>query len=214
MKSSELSHIISAIVILAIVSSFSFAVKQQWVELPKILIFSTLIISLSILAKKLTAYSLDSDIEHEIWQTHHLPNLLPPYRRLKNPFKAGAIIPIILSVISLGFIKFTPILTYETKALKYRAAKRHGFYSFTEMTDFHNALIGASGIIITLLLAIVSYFFQPISYLSKIAIYYSFWNLLPISKLDGAQIFFGNRILWTILATITTLFVILSIVII
>ena len=214
MKSSELTDIISAIIILAIVSSFSFAIKQKWIEIPLILIFSVIIISLSILAKKFTAYSLDADVEHEIWQMHHFPNLLPPYRKLKNPFKAGAIIPVLLSIVSLGLVKFMSILTYETKALKYRASKRHGFYSFTEMTDSHNALIGASGIFVILLLAIISYFFQPISYLSKIAIYYAFWNLLPISKLDGAQIFFGNRILWTVLATITGLFVVLSIIIV
>jgi Zn-dependent protease len=89
--------------------------------------------------------------------------------------------------------------------MKVRAAKRFGFYSYSELTDFHNALIGAGGIIALLILSFISYF-PGFEYLSRIAAFYAFWNMIPISKLDGTQIFFGSRALWTALAIITIIF--------
>ncbi len=78
------------------------------------------------------------------------------------------------------------------------------------MTEFHIALIAASGIIINLILAIMGYIFaswNPIlETFSKLSIYYAFWSIIPIGKLDGTKIFFGSRILWFSLLILTTLF--------
>lgn len=205
MKSQELAHIIAAVFILAIVSGFSFAFKSDLQNLLLAFIFSIIIIALSILAKKLTAYLLDADVEHEIW---HMKNFgFSKDLQLKKPIPTGIIFPLIITAFSLGSAKFLPLLTYETRALKHRAAKRFGFYSFKEMTDWHNAVIGASGIIVVLILSLITYFspFPALEYFSKISVYYAFWNLLPISKLDGAQIFFGSRILWTVLFSIAVI---------
>jgi len=213
MKQSEFSHIIVAVLVLTLVSSFAFILEQQWNKILTILIFSAIIITLSISAKKLTAYLLDSNVEHEIWEMSRYGFAKRDY--FKKPIPAGIIFPSVLAILSLGIIKFTSILTYETRALKYRASKRFGFYSFTEITDWHHALIGAAGIFSILLLSVVTYLIPTnLEYLAKISAYYAFWNLLPISKLDGAQIFFGSRVLWTILATITAIFVFLALTII
>ena len=98
------------------------------------------------------------------------------------------------------------ILTYNTTALKRRAAKRFGYYSFAEMTDWHNALIGAAGIIVMLLLSFVSYWIPTLEPLARLAAFYAFFNMIPFSKLDGSQIYFGSRILWYALAIITLIF--------
>ncbi len=213
MKQSELLHIIIAILVLTLVASFSFLLKQQWNQALITLLFSIIIISISLSAKKLTAYLLDSNVEHEIWEMSRYG--LGKREYFKKPIPAGIIFPSLLTILSLGIIKFMPILTYETRALKHRAAKRFGFYSYTEITDWHHALIGAAGIFAILLLSLITYLLPVnLEYLAKISAYYAFWNLLPISKLDGAQIFFGSRVLWTILATITAIFVFLALTII
>ena len=210
MKQNEFSHIIAAILILTIVFSFSFVLKGNLSGLARVFAFSVIIICGSIFAKKITAFLLDSDLEHEIWTTYRFG--FKPKQHFNKPIPAGIIFPLILSLISLGTIKFSPLLTYETRALKYRASKRFGIYSYTEMTDFHNGLIGASGIMSILIIAIIAYIIPGtnIEYLSKMASYYAFWNILPISKLDGTQIFFGSRILWSVLVAITTIFAFLA----
>ncbi len=213
MKQSELSHIIIAIFVLALVASFSFLINQQWNQALITLVFSIIIIAISISTKKLTAYLLDSNVEHEIWEMSRYGFGKREY--FKKPIPAGIILPSLLAIFTLGIIKFMPILTYETRALKYRASKRFGFYSFTEITDWHHALIGAAGIFSILLLSLITYLLPAnLEYLAKISAYYAFWNLLPLSKLDGAQIFFGSRVLWTTLATITAIFVFLALTII
>ena len=214
MKSSEFGGILVAIIILTAITSLAPIINYQFGKIPMIFLFSVIIIMVSILSKKIIANLLDSDVEHEIWQIQRYA--FYPQSQFKNPIPAGIIFPIIFSVISLGTLKFFALLTYETRALKYRAAKRFGYYSFTEMTDWHNGLIGAVGIFCILILAIISYFLPiaELEYLAKMSIYYAFWNLLPISKLDGAQIFFGSRILWTILATITAILTFFAVIVI
>ncbi len=210
MKQNEFSHIIAAILILTIVFGFSFILKGNLPGLARAFAFSVIIIFISIIVKKMTAYLLDSDVEHELWTMYHFG--FKPKQQHNKPILPRIIFPLILSLISLGTLKFSPILTYETRALKHRASKRFGVYSYTEMTDFHNGLIGASGIVSLLIIAIISYIIPGtnIEYLSKIAAYYAFWNILPISKLDGTQIFFGSRILWSVLATIAAIFAFLA----
>ncbi len=213
MKNYEFPHIIIAIVTLTIVAGFSFIIKAQWNNLASAFAFSTIIIFISVMMKKLTANFLDANAEHELWQMQNFG--FTKEFQLKKPIPVGIIFPLILSLFSLGLIKFPAILTYEAKALKYRASKRFGFYSFKEMTDWHHAIIGAASILTILLLALISYFLPyNLEYLSKLAIYYTFSNLLPISKLDGSQIFFGSRILWSVLFTITLIFLFFALTII
>ena len=211
MKSSEFLHILAAIVVLTLVAGFSFIIKGNWEIFAMVFGFSAIIIALSVLAKKGAAYLLDSNVEHEIWNMSRY-GLIPSWH-LKKPIPAGIIFPLFFTLFTLGIIKFTAILTYETRALKYRAAKRFGFYSYKEMTDWHNGLIGAAGILSLLILSLITYLSpMNLEYLAKMSAYYAFWNLLPISKLDGTQILFGSRILWAVFAAIASIFTILAII--
>ena len=95
--------------------------------------------------------------------------------------------------------------------MKRRAAKRFGNYSFTGLTENHIALIGAAGIVFALLLSVVIYFLPfNLEYFAIIAAFYAFFNMIPISKLDGAQIFFGSLTLWVALALIVCVFLFLG----
>mgnify|MGYP001567592616 FL=1 len=146
---------------------------------------------------------LDSNVEHEIWKVYRYG--YKPGWHFNKPISAGIIFPLFFTLFTWGILKFSAILTYETRALKARASKRFGFYSFAEMTDWHNGIIGASGIIATLLVAVIAYF-ANLELLAKMTVFYTFWNLIPVSNLDGTQIFFGSRILYAILAITTIIF--------
>lgn len=205
MNSRELLHIFAAIILFTVVGSLSFLIESDWQMLPEVFVFAAIIIFASIFAKKWMADLLDTDVEHEIWQVSRYGIKL--HQKLKSPLPGGLIFPLVFSLFSLGLIKFSAFLTYEATALKRRAAKRFGFYSFAELTEWHNSLIGAAGIVALFLVAIVAYFLPfNLEYLSKLAVYYALSNLLPISKLDGTQIFFGSRVLWTVLIVIALIF--------
>ncbi len=213
MSTKEYPHILAAIILLSVVAGFSFALQEEWERLAQTFFFSLIIITVNIIAKKLMAFSLDADVEHELlkWQRYGIK----AHQRLKKPIPIGIILPLVIAVFSLGLIKLTTFLTYETRALKVRAAKRFGFYSYTEMTDWHNGLIGSAGIVALWILALILYLIPSsgLEYFSKLTIYYAFWNLVPVSKLDGTQIFFGSIILWTALALITSILTVLALII-
>ncbi len=205
MKISEVTSIIAAVIILAVVFGFSFVISGDLNSFSQVILFSVLIIIVAVFTKKLVAYMLDSDVEHELWRVYRYS--WKPGWHFDKPVPAGIILPLVFTLFSWGILKFSAILTYETRALKYRAAKRFGMYSFSEMTDWHNGIIGASGIIVLLLISVIAYFAPlNIEYLAKMATFYAFWNMIPVSNLDGTQIFFGSRILYTILAVITIIF--------
>lgn len=203
MKGPEIFHILTAMLILAAVAGFKHALDQNIPSLMFAILFSIIVVLVAVLSKKIMASLLDADVEHQIWMFSRFG--FKPNDKLSFPIPAGIIIPLVFSIFSLGLLKFVPLLTYETTALKIRAARRFGFYSYTEMTEWHNALIGASGIIGVLLLSFLSYF-PGFEELSKIAAFYAISNILPISKLDGTQILFGSKVLYITLAIITLVF--------
>lgn len=214
MNTREFFNIVGAILIFTAVAGFSFAIGGQWGLVAQGFLFSIIIIFVSVFSKKIMALLLDTDVEHELW--HFQRYFWYPRAKLEKPVPMGIILPAFFTIISLGFLKVTTFLTYEARALKVRARRKFGFYSFTELTDWHNSLIGAAGIVAVLILSIIAYFL-PISpqnlnveLLAKLSVYYAFWNILPISNLDGSQIFFGSRTLWTILATITLIFTVFA----
>ncbi|MBX4211937.1 hypothetical protein KW787_00575 [Candidatus Pacearchaeota archaeon] len=205
MKDSEFAHIIAAVIVLTLVISLSSIIHSDFASVPEFFLFAVIIIAVSILAKKIMAYTLDSDVEHRVWMMDRYG--WKPHQHFKKEVPSGIIVPLFLSIITLGTIKFMGILTYEARALKVRAAKRFGPYSYTEMTDWHNGLIGAAGIVGILLLALITYLVPTnLEMLAKMAVFYALSSMIPFSKLDGTQIFFGSRVLWTALVVITLIF--------
>jgi len=207
MDKHELASVIGAVLLLFVVSGIGFVINGESGLLVGAFIFSFLIIFVHVFVKKGVAYLLDSSVEHKIWGLYRYG--FKPKQHFKKELPFGLIAPLVLSllgVLSNVSLMVMTFLTYETRALKHRAAKRFGFYSYTEMTDWHNGLIGSAGIVALLLVSFIGYF-SGFEYLSKIAAYYAFWNLIPFSNLDGTQIFFGSRIIWTALAFISLIFV-------
>ena len=212
MKSSEFNHFLAALIILTVVIGFSSVYLGNYSGLGIAFLFSGIILTTNIIAKKLVARSLDADVEHRIWTVSRYGLKKP--QKISRGISAGIFFPIFVTIITLGIVKVMTILVYETKVLKRRAAKRFGYYSFTAMTDWHNALIGSAGIVALLALAIVSYIVPGGEQLARLATYYAFFNMIPWSNLDGTQIFFGSRVLYAVLGTITLIFTAYSLVII
>lgn len=188
------------ILLITILLSALISLLKSIQALAYILIAVFFVIFINILAKKITAYYLESEIQIKLWEIKYYG--FKPKSYFKKPVPIGALLPIILSAITLGYITWFACLIFDVKPRIYRTAKRHGLYSFSEMTESHIALIAATGIFINLIFAIIGYLIHLPEF-AKINIFYAFFNMLPISNLDGNKIFFGNLVLWVFLALIT-----------
>ena len=107
-------------------------------------------------------------------------------------------------MLSVGYVKWLAALVFDVTPKPYRAAKRHGLYRFSEMTESHIGLIAASGILANLFFAVVGYLIgtpEPMNFVS-LSVFYALFNMLPISDLDGNKIFFGSIELWGFLASL------------
>jgi hypothetical protein len=211
MKSSEVLHLALAIVVLAALIIAPALFNHSAPSLAEAFLFSFIILTVSITAKKFFASLLESDVEHQIWTLERWG--LHKQDRFKKPLPIGILLSIMLSLFSFGTAKLMTLLVYETTPRKTRSVRgfgHTGVYTYTSMTDWHNALIGAAGIVAILLLAIIAYFLPLETYslepLARIATFYAFSNLLPLGKLDGTQIFFGSRVLYAALAIVTLVF--------
>lgn len=196
---------IAAIVIISIITAFSITLVKDFNLFLLVLLGAFILILVNVLIKKMIAYFLESEIEIKIWEVQRWG--FKTHQYWKRAFPLGAFMPLISKIFFFplnGFI-WMASLVFETKAKAYHAAKRHGMYSFSEMTEEHIGGIAAAGIFVNLLLAFIFYFvggnFGTI--FAKLNIWFVFFNMLPISDLDGNKIFFGNLVLWSFLAVIT-----------
>ncbi|MBU2562263.1 MAG: hypothetical protein KKF68_01215 [Nanoarchaeota archaeon] len=201
------------IIIVTIILSFAMSMIKSVEIFLYAFVSILLVILINTLAKKVASFYLESEIEVRLWEIKrtglsHFLNILPlysthPSTELKRPFPAGAFFPILSKIILFPINNFVWMasLVFEVKPKIYRAAKRHGLYSFSEMTEYHIGLIAVAGIIANLCFAIVGYLLNFPEF-AKISVYYSFFNLIPLSDLDGNKIFFGSIITWSFLASL------------
>lgn len=166
------------------------------------LIFIAIIVVVNVLSKKAVSYYLDTGIEIKNWEIRRFWYKKHDY--LKKSFPIGLILPIFIKVVSVGLINWTASLTYDVKAKIYRAAKRHGLYSFTDISETQIGVIAAVGVGANIILALIGYL-TGFPELAKLSLTFALFNLIPISELDGSKIFFGSLTLWVFLASITLL---------
>ena len=161
------------------------------------------IIMINVSIKKAASYFFELDTEIKLWKFKRWG--YKPHQYLKRDFPAGVFFPIISKVIFFpllnGFV-WMASLVFEVKTKVYRSAKRHGLYSFSEISEDHLAYIASAAIFVNLLFAVIAYL-VGFSDFAKLSIWFVFFNMLPFSNLDGNKIFFGSKALWSFLATIT-----------
>lgn len=196
----ELRDIIAASLIIA----FSIKLFQNLdgfflalASIAVIIIFNTSI-------KKIAAEYYEMGLETGIWNFKRFGH--KPFHKFKKPIPAGFIFPLIFSVIlsPLQGFTWTASLTFSVNAKPYRVAKRHGYYSYAEVSEKEIGIIASAGIIINLLLALAGYLIGFPEF-AKYNVWFALFNLIPISNLDGNKIFFGNYLVWSILAIITVM---------
>lgn len=164
------------------------------------------IIIINTFGKKISGYFLETDVEVKFLDMYQYG--FKANQHLKKPFPIGAILPLLSKIVLFplnGFV-WMASLVFDVKPKSYRAAKRHGLYSFSEMTEYHLGAIAATGIIANLFFAVIGYLLGSIHPIfvefSRLSIYYAFFNMIPFGDLDGNKVFFGNIILWSFLASI------------
>jgi hypothetical protein len=184
----EVAVVILASIILAIAVSF----LEPQTFLASFYSF-LIIIFVSALVKKSYAYYLEADTKVKFWSVYHYG-----FKKIAHFGRPLPMLWLPLILAPIGF-PWLGIIETEIIARTERVSKRHGLYRFSEMTDWHIAIINTFGIIATLILAVVGYILGFDAF-SQLAVMYAIWSVIPIGGLDGTRIFFGSRFLWTTLA--------------
>lgn len=168
------------------------------------------VIMLNIIAKKMMGYYLETDTESKLWEIYWFG--FKKNRHFNKPFPLGAFLPPLMKLMLLPLHGFTWMasLTFDVKPKVYRAARRHGFYNFSGMTEAHIGYIAAAGIVANLLVAVIGYLIGWTEF-AQLSVYYAFFNMIPLSNLDGNKILFGNIVLWSFLATLVLIGMFLAI---
>ncbi len=211
LKPDEVGHVILAIVVLALVASFGSYVQHDFslgfIAFFLFLLFGAIVVLVNVFTKKIVAYVLDSEVEMKTWMWQRYGVYTKSY--LKKPVPLGFLLPLLLSLITLGYVKFFGFLEYEVYASKSRASKRIGNVRFSELTETHIGAVGAFGILANLVLGLAAYLLA-LPDLARFSAYFAFANILPLSKLDGVKIFFGSRVAWFVLAILSALALVLT----
>ena len=195
---------IASIIVVSIFLAFAITLIETWNFFLYALISVFIAILINVFAKKFAGYFFESEVEIKLWEFKRYG--YKKNQKTKIPFPAGLLIPLFSKIILFplnGFV-WMASLVFDVKPKSWRVAKRHGYYSFSEITEDHIGYIAAFGIIANLILAFAGYLIgYPL--FSKINIWFAFFNMIPISNLDGNKIFFGKLALWNVLAIITLL---------
>jgi len=203
----EFISILSVTIMLSIIISL----LESWEIFGGILLAIFGVILVNVFAKKITAHYLATEVEITTWEWSRWG--YKQHQKLKSPIPFGIILPLIIKVLSIGILNWMACLTFEVKGKIYRAAKKHGIYSFSEVTEKEMGWIASAGIWANLIFATMGYF-MGFSLFANLNLAYAFYNLIPLSNLDGSKIFFGSIPNWAFLAIISTIGVLASIIII
>lgn len=190
---------ISSIIIIVLIITLSLGLFNNFSGFLYTLLAVLLIFIINILAKKITSFYLDSEIEIKMWEIKRYG--FKPSKFFKRPFPSGILFPVIFSAITLGNFIWMASLVFDVKPKISRAAKRHGLYSYSEMAENHIGIIAAAGVIANLIFAVIGYLTGFLEF-SRLCIFLAFFNMIPISDLDGNKIFFGSLVLWSFLAAL------------
>lgn len=162
------------------------------------------VILINILAKKIFAYSVETDINLNFWSTYWYGFTKKSHFDKSLPM---AWLPLVTSLITFGNFIWMPIIEFEVTPRPERIARQHGTYRYTAVTEWHIALIAAIGILANIILGITGYILGFETF-AKWNIFYAAWSILPIGKLDGTKIFFGSRKLWFLMLLILAIMLI------
>lgn len=210
------------IIIFIMLSSFISFIPKIPTDIIKILItilIFTIIIFTGITVKKLIAPYYAIKIEHRVWELQRVGYSKISY--FKKPLPFGLILPFFLSILSLGYIKPFTFFRFdaenipEKRLLKARGERKPQRKETINEEDL--AYTSAAGFYALILLALIGLFIKSFlnfnfgTDLAKYSIYYSIWNMIPFSQLDGTKLFFGSIITWIFILMIQVILLLIII---
>ena len=188
----EILTVILATVILALTVAF----KDRTIFYAAAISF-LIILTINILVKKIVGYHLETKVKTKFWSWYQYGFRTDSHFKKPLPM---LLLPLLLVLITKGYLLWLGILEFDVVAKTERVAKRHGLYRFTEVTEWHMAWIAVWALIANLTIAIIAYV-AGFELFTKLSIYFIAWSTIPIGSLDGSKIFFSSRILWAIVFT-------------
>ena len=192
----EIATLVLAVVIFSIAASFT-NIKIFYSCLASF----SIILGTNIATKKILGNHFEINIKTKFWEFHRYG--LKKKSHLKRPLPM-AWLPLAIAPLSRGVFMWLGILEFDATPKPERASRRHGLYRFTEVTEKHIGLIAFMGVVMNLLLGVAGYI-AGFELFTKLSFGFAMWSIVPISRLDGTKIFFGNRVLWGIITAITFL---------
>ena len=200
----EIKSMIIAVLLTTIIVLFpSLNIIRALIALVTVLI----IFPLTFFIKKKAGIDHSIQIEHSFWKLSRFGFKIKAHTQ--KPMPMGIILPLIITVISWGYLN--PLTFFQLdaenmtarrllKAKGYRRGLRKELineadFAFTASYAMYAILAYAIVMYILTLFTNVSLFVDSAFY----ALAFGAWNLIPVSQLDGAKIFFGSFITWVIL---------------
>ena len=173
------------------------------------IVIAAIIIFTDLFIKKWIAPFYSIKIEYDLWKLKRY--YWYEHSKLKHPIPLGILVPFFISIISLGYIRPAAFFGYTATNLPAkRVQKRYGRVRKPHINEYDLAFTCLWSTYALLGLAVIGAIIN-VPLLSKYAIYYGFWNLMPISNLDGMKIFFGSLIGWLIAVVVYVLALIIAI---
>ena len=193
----EVMSILLSILLMAIMLNFSQEDSTQE-KLIFSLVASFIVIISAVFSKKIVSSILDVKIENKIWEFKRY--WWTRSSELKRAIPIGILLPLLLSLLSYGSIKFFTFLQFNSEALPSKVVKKYGSRRFPNMMDWDDALISFYSMIGVLIISVISslitYNFFNFNDLSKLAFYYALFNMITFGQLDGLKVFMGSRPLY------------------
>lgn len=116
---------------------------------------------------------------------------------LKNSFKAGLILPILVTLFSNGYLYLTTISDYDVKEDKHRRLGK----KFPRISEWELAKIAVLAPVFSILLAVI-FKILNITFLSVSPVTMNIWiavlNILPFPLLDGYKTFIYSKLLFVV----------------
>jgi len=168
-------------------------------------IIFAIILFVSFVTKKLAARYYELSITTKLWEISQFgfkekSRFKKPLAMVWFPFLSALIIPA-----GIWFLRWLPILEFDVKAKPERATRKHGLYQFAEVNENHMAYIAFWSIMAVLASSLIGYLLG-FGLFAKIGVSYALWSLIPISRLDGSKLFFGEKGLWFLSVVICLIF--------
>ncbi|MEK6841456.1 MAG: hypothetical protein AABX45_02585 [Nanoarchaeota archaeon] len=188
----EIKTIFVIILILTIVFGYndnkpSFILKDWLLNFIYVFILVSLTILFNTMGYKLTAKYLGAEAEIKIWNSHKFSEKFKLTKVSK--YILTPVLSILITLFSNGKIFFSAVSTFDIKNYSLYGRK------FPKLSYFNLGLIAVGGLFFNFILMIL---FKILMLKEGVLInaWFIVWNLLPISELPGAKIFFASRVMY------------------